>query len=340
MLPSTAPIPQLKEVRAQASVPERKSGAADFFQYFTQGPSRGRTWREDTHIPHEITEILKEEIYPHSANGLRPHFFQEDGLKPLKEVPGAPGLDNVTVTRPRDPGPGERAALIRLPRRPGRSIEEEVVMDRSQHIADSPATAAGNLNRTILGLDLGTSTGWTLRAPGTPSDKSEWRQIPGWPAYEVSSDGRVRRARQSKGALAGRVLRPLLNKKTGYLSVCLCERPRSKRIDVHRLVALTFLGHQPSPRHLVAHNDGDRTNNAARNLRWATQAENLSDCRAHHTALIGSRNPSTVINEIDVLAIRRMKVAGIPRPVIAEGYGLHKRSVFKILANSSWEHVQ
>ena len=118
MLPSTAPILHLKEVPAQASVPQRKSGAANFFQYFTQRPSRAWVGRGARHIPHEVTEILKEEIYPHSANGLRPHFLQVDGVKPLKEAPGAPGIDNVTLTRPRDPGPGARAALTRLPCRP------------------------------------------------------------------------------------------------------------------------------------------------------------------------------------------------------------------------------
>ncbi|MGF1660555.1 MAG: NUMOD4 motif-containing HNH endonuclease [Rubrimonas sp.] len=192
----------------------------------------------------------------------------------------------------------------------------------------------------ILALDLGTTTGWALRESICQADKAEWRTIPDWSAYEVSSVGWVRRARQSKGAKAGRVLRASLNRKTGYVSVCLCEHGRSKRIDVHRLVALTFLGQPPSVHHLVAHNDGDRTNNAATNLRWATQRENLGDCRMHGTALIGSRNPASVITEMDVRAIRRMKVAGIPRSVIAEGYGLHKRSVFSILARSSWEHVQ
>jgi hypothetical protein len=164
MLPSTAPILHLKEVPAQASVPQRKSGAADFFQYFTQGPSRAWVGMEARHIPHEVTEILKEEIYPHSANGLRPHFLQADGVKPLKEAPGAPGNDNVTLTRPRDPGPGARAALTRQPCRPGLSLEEEVVMDRSPHIAPAPLTAAGTLDRCILALDLGTSTGWALRS--------------------------------------------------------------------------------------------------------------------------------------------------------------------------------
>ena len=80
----------------------------------------------------------------------------------MKEVPGTSG--GQTMTRPHDPGLGERSALIRLSHRPGPSIEEEVVMDRSPHTIAAPATAAGNLNRCILALDLGTTTGWALRA--------------------------------------------------------------------------------------------------------------------------------------------------------------------------------
>ena len=106
------------------------------------------------------------------------------------------------------------------------------------------------------------------------------------------------------------------------------------------LVAMTFLGPPPSVDHVVAHNDGSRTNNHARNLRWATQRENLRDCRGHGTALLGVRNPMSRLDEVDVKSIRRMKVLGIPRPVIAEGFGLHKRTVFKILAGGNWGHVQ
>jgi alpha/beta superfamily hydrolase len=170
-------------------------------------------------------------------------------------------------------------------------------------------------------------------------DRNDWRAIPGWSKYQVSSNGQVRRVGQSKGAVTGRVLRQLLNKKTGYLSVCLCERPRTKRMDIHRIVALAFHGPAPSSGHVVAHNDGNRTNNTAENLRWATQAENLGDCRVHGTAMIGSKNPSSSISEIDVRAIRRMKTFGIPRTIIAEGYGMHQRSIFRILSNTSWGHV-
>ena len=106
--------------------------------------------------------------------------------------------------------------------------------------------------------------------------RDSWKAVPGWTGYEVSAFGQVRRIGSAKGAVAGRLLRQLRNRKTGYLSVCLSAHSAQKRIDVHRLVAVAFLGPQPSARHLVAHNDGRRTNNVVTNLRWATQAEKSS----------------------------------------------------------------
>ena len=39
-------------------------------------------------VPHEIIEILKEVIFYIGINALGPNFFQDDGLKELKEAPG------------------------------------------------------------------------------------------------------------------------------------------------------------------------------------------------------------------------------------------------------------
>lgn len=168
----------------------------------------------------------------------------------------------------------------------------------------------------------------------------EWRSIPGWPEYQVSENGNVRRIGAATGAVVGRILRPLQNRTTGYLSVCLSRPGTSLRIDIHRLVALAFLGAPPSPDHLVAHNDGNRLNNHRSNLRWATQKENLADCRKHGTALLGSANPMTYLDEVDVRAIRAMKARGIPRKIIADGYGIGVRTVYRILAGEGWRHVQ
>ena len=169
---------------------------------------------------------------------------------------------------------------------------------------------------------------------------SEWRPVPHWPEYEVSSVGQVRRVGPAFGVVVGRVLKPLPNKRTGYLAVCLCRHAQPVRIDIHRLVTLAFHGPQPSPAHLVAHNDGIRTNNHVSNLRWATQRENLADCRRHGTARVGSANPASKLDAIDRAAIHRMKANGVPRPVIAAGFGLHKRSVFKVLATVEAENAR
>ena len=182
-------------------------------------------------------------------------------------------------------------------------------------------------------LDLALSPdrlGRRIALPGVGCEAcAEWRSIPGWPEYQVSDTGAVRRVGCASGARVGRILRQLRNKNTGYFSVCLSQHAVQVRIDVHRLVAIAFHGPRPSADHLVAHNDGSRTNNHASNLRWATQSENVRDCRGHGTALLGVRNPMSRLDEVNVKSIRRMKVLGIPRPVIAEGFGLHKRTVFK-----------
>ncbi len=201
------------------------------------------------------------------------------------------------------------------------------------------------MKTTILALDLGTTTGCssnsvkqlkTQQLIETDMSCSSilWREVVGWPEYQVSNLGNVRREKPSCGTRQGKLCKPLINRSTGYYGVALCRNCVQKRIDIHRLVALAFLGPQPSPRHLVAHNDGVRTNNIVSNLRWATQSENLADMRRHGTALVGMANPMAKLDEIDISAIHHMKTLGIPRHVISSGLGVHKRTIFKVLASS------
>src|SRR4249920_54301 len=86
-----------------------------------------------------------------------------------------------------------------------------------------------------------------IALPGVGTEAcAEWRGIPGWPEYQVSDTGAVRRIGCASGARVGRILRQLRNKKTGYFSVCLSQHAAQVRIDVHRLVAMAFHGPQPS----------------------------------------------------------------------------------------------
>lgn len=64
--------------------------------------------------------------------------------------------------------------------------------------------------------------------------------------------------------------------KLGYPSVNLTLRGR---VCVHTLVAEAFIGPKPSGARTVNHKDGNKHNNAAANLEWASYAENNRHAR-------------------------------------------------------------
>lgn len=81
----------------------------------------------------------------------------------------------------------------------------------------------------------------------------------------------------------GKVLKNYIAK-NGYAVVNLYDNGSVRQFYVHRLVAASFLGKAPSGKDQVAHYDGDRTNAAVGNLRWASQSENELDKRRHGTS--------------------------------------------------------
>lgn len=93
-----------------------------------------------------------------------------------------------------------------------------------------------------------------------------WREVPGFPHYEASPDGQIRRKN-------GKILAQATLKGTGYKKVCLCENGKPVQMHVHRVIAQTFLLN-PENKPAVNHRDFDRTNNRAENLEWCTYREN------------------------------------------------------------------
>lgn len=112
----------------------------------------------------------------------------------------------------------------------------------------------------------------------------EWRTIPAFPEHEISEAGSVRRIKSCRRYKAGHVVQPKQHKR-GYLVYSL----NNKDILAHRLVALAFLGDPPSPAHEVAHEDGSRTNNHWRNLKWKLPVENQADRKRHGTYMLGEQ---------------------------------------------------
>lgn len=100
-----------------------------------------------------------------------------------------------------------------------------------------------------------------------------WCVCPGFPAYSVSSLGRVRRETGGRsGATAGRVLRPR-STGNGYHRVDLYDANGQHSMKIHRLVAMAFVNN-PDGKPYVDHINGVRTDNRLCNLRWATHSQN------------------------------------------------------------------
>lgn len=121
--------------------------------------------------------------------------------------------------------------------------------------------------------------------------EEEWRPIPDWDGYEVSSEGRVRsldRVVQRSGQPM-RIRGGMLNVRTrgvsshSYLGVSLRSAEHGQKwIPVHQLVMFAFTGPRPAGC-VIRHLDGNLNNNHRNNLAWGTQSENNLDAVRHGT---------------------------------------------------------
>src|SRR5436305_1185025 len=94
----------------------------------------------------------------------------------------------------------------------------------------------------------------------------DWRNVPGYPNYQVSRYGQVR-------SLVRHKLLALFQSKRGYLHVNLYRDGKAHNCLVHRLVAMAFIGVIP-PGWEVNHKDGDKGNARLENLEIVTREEN------------------------------------------------------------------
>jgi hypothetical protein len=123
----------------------------------------------------------------------------------------------------------------------------------------------------------------------------EWRPVPDWEMYEASSFGRVRRVTTEH------VLRGYLTTQ-GYLALTLSVRSVRRRCLLHQLVAEAFYGLRPTPAHTVNHRNGDKLDNRAANLEWATMAEQHRHARQLHPDQPGWFRGLTAEQAAEVLA--------------------------------------
>lgn len=169
---------------------------------------------------------------------------------------------------------------------------------------------------------------WPGDSRAIPS--SEWRPVPGFELrYSVSSVGAI--INNSTGQiLFGEIDRD------GYRRVNLSKDGKTLKRRVHRLVCEAF--HGPCPEGMeCAHLDGQRRNNCASNLSWATSSDNNRQKVAHGTAQSGVNHPRAKLTIADVSAIRAS--AKSTRKLSAE-YGVSQSHIVRIRNGDRWQEQE
>lgn len=168
-----------------------------------------------------------------------------------------------------------------------------------------------------------------------------WKVVPEYPKYMVSSNGKVKNIR-------GNILRPFDRVKygpklqRGYLTVHLCGS-KLKRYDnhtVHSLVMSAFVGARPEG-YVINHKNGIRSDNRLENLEYCTQSHNRKEDFVHgRQSYRGEKNNSCKLTETDVLEIVELYRTGSHSyATLSKIYGVHRNGISNIMNGHCWSYI-
>ena len=164
--------------------------------------------------------------------------------------------------------------------------------------------------------------------------------IPNWENYGVSKNGDVARIKGGvRGATPNLVLKPFMHKTRGYLTVRLYDRERQKTFDVHRLVAMTFLGDIPNGMQ-VCHNNGVKTDCRLSNLRIDTIVANSHDKILHNKTNRGEKNGKNKYSENQIKDLKLRILHGETDKSIAKEFGMPQSHVKNIRNGYKWKWLE
>lgn len=168
---------------------------------------------------------------------------------------------------------------------------------------------------------------------GNQQVRVEFKDIPNMEYYSVSRDGDVRSNRR------GKLLTPRVSR-GGYVTVHLSFDGEDLNALVHRLVAMAYLPN-PENKPTVNHKDGNKRNNRADNLEWATYPENTQ--HAFDTGLIvaqrGEERWSAILDEAGVHDICKRLESGESVKSVSDCLGVNVKTISNINIGNKWKHI-
>lgn len=182
------------------------------------------------------------------------------------------------------------------------------------------------------------------------------RPLPHWPDYYAGQDGHIYSDKGKGTKPSIRCLKEQASKKLKFLrtvtlyhpdhrydrrmpngTIKSCVKPAPRY--VHRLVASVWLSPQPSPKHGIDHEDGNRGNNRPDNLRWMTAHENIDAYWTNKRASNqGERCLWAKLTAEQVLEIRRLDGV-MSNLATARQYGVSHHTIRSIWRRKSWRHL-
>ena len=172
-----------------------------------------------------------------------------------------------------------------------------------------------------------------------------WKTIDGFSKYQVSSYGRVRCIKRSRGSHYREWEYPIILKqklcKKGYCVIGIVgDNGKKKSRRVHRLVGSCFIKN-PNNLPQINHINGDKELNTIENLEWISNTENM-----RHSYKIGLRvesskgekNGRSLLKEEDIIYIYnnpdRKNIAEL-----AKKYDVDKSTITSIYSGKNWGYL-
>ena len=158
-------------------------------------------------------------------------------------------------------------------------------------------------------------------------ERSDFRQIDGFPKYRVNRLGEVYGPRGK--------MTPAVTER-GYEFVGLREDGKSHPKRLNRIVLQAFVGECPDGMQ-ACHNDGNRRNNRLSNLRWDTAKNNCADKVDHGTHHRGENSGKAKLTWPQVFRIRDRVSRGEAKKHVAIDFGVSDMTVRRIISESTWK---
>lgn len=175
-----------------------------------------------------------------------------------------------------------------------------------------------------------------------------WMRIFGFSKYEVSENGKIRRALDDKFRPKSFLRRgqkvKMRKSKFGYLRCeLLSDEGKYYSMTAHRAIALGFLGPPPFEGAWALHSDDNPSHNNLKNIRWGTPQENADDRQRNGGTKYGKEVGHAKLTESKVREIKMKYKGKRKHPTLKElglEYGVSLHAIRHVLIGKTWRHIQ